>query len=625
MKKRSLWIITTLMTVALLGVFVMQLYYIREAYNLKSQLFEQNVNEALNDVASKVQKRYAANHITRKDYELRKEREQDFRVRAQRIIDFKERYKDEEARRKLRQQEKIIADLNMRDSLIRVSFPMPKLIPEDVFQQITYINNKNESSMQVQLDYGVDQEGNIIDVNQSFTPNKTKNFSSKTSAFPKKRATFSLTPGKLPDSIRYLAYNPKNLTPITITMEQVTAKTAHDFRKEDQIAEQKYREGLKELMEDTVVLEDNSLNYLEDVAKEMRQVSVPIEQRIPKDNLDTLIKKELLNRNINIDYDFWVKLAAKDSLLYRQATHETGGGGLSKDIYKIPLFGNDIFRDPGMLFISFPNKNSLILGNMWATMASSASLLLVLVFIFAYTIYAIIRQKKISEMKTDFINNMTHEFKTPVATIMIASEALKDPEIVEDKKRISRLAGIIYDENVRLGNHIERVLSIARLEKKELRLEHEELNINDVILVVTDSMNLQLQKKNAIVDLQLNAVNPVIYGDELHLSNVIFNLIDNANKYSADIPKITISTRNTARHLYIEVTDEGIGMTRDQTKRIFDQFYRVPTGNLHDVKGFGLGLNYVQDIVTQMGGTIKVNSEKDKGTKFEISLPLNQN
>jgi two-component system phosphate regulon sensor histidine kinase PhoR len=600
------------MTVALMGVFVMQLYYIREAYNLKSQLFEQNVNEALNDVASKVQKRYAANHISKKDYELRKEREQDFRTRAQQIVDYKEQYKDEEARRKLQQQEKIIADLNMRDSLVRVSFPMPKLITEDVFQEITDINNNGKSSLQVQVDFGVDEFGNVRGkINQTITPKKT--------------STFSLTPGKLPDSIRYLAYNPKNLNPITITLEQVTEATALKFKIEDRIAEQKYRQGLKALMEDTVVLEDNSLNYLEDVAKEMRQSSVPIEQRIPKDNLDTLIKKELLNRNINIGYDFWVKLATKDSLLYSQATHQTGGSGLSKNVYKIPLFGNDIFRDPGMLFISFPNKSSLILGNMWANMASSAGLLLVLVFIFAYTIYAIIRQKKISEMKTDFINNMTHEFKTPVATIMIASEALKDPEIVEDKKRISRLAGIIYDENVRLGNHIERVLSIARLEKKELKLEHEELNINDLILIVTDSMGLQLQKKNAIVDLQLNAANPVIFGDELHFSNVIYNLIDNANKYSAGIPKMTISTRNTARHLYIEVADEGIGMTKDQTRRIFDQFYRVPTGNLHDVKGFGLGLNYVQDIVTQMGGTIKVHSEKDKGTKFEISLPLNQN
>ncbi|WP_449439900.1 sensor histidine kinase [Pedobacter steynii] len=146
-----------------------------------------------------------------------------------------------------------------------------------------------------------------------------------------------------------------------------------------------------------------------------------------------------------------------------------------------------------------------------------------------------------------------------------------------------------------------------------------------MLSAVVDSMGLQLQKRNAIVNLNLDAKNPIIYGDELHLSNVIYNLVDNANKYSGEIPKIDISTRNTGKNLIIEVADEGIGMTKDQTKRIFDQFYRVPTGNLHDVKGFGLGLNYVQDIINQMGGTIKVHSEKDKGTVFEISLPLNHN
>jgi two-component system phosphate regulon sensor histidine kinase PhoR len=261
---------------------------------------------------------------------------------------------------------------------------------------------------------------------------------------------------------------------------------------------------------------------------------------------------------------------------------------------------------------------------MFVSVISSVGLLFVLIFIFAYTIYAIIKQKKLTEMKTDFINNMTHEFKTPVATIMIASEALKDPEIVEDKSRISRLANIIYDENVRLGNHIERVLSIARLEKKEIKFEHNEVNVNDLIAAVVDSMTLQLKKRDAILTLALHATADVIMGDELHLSNVIYNLIDNANKYSANQPKINIATKSTAKNLYIEISDEGIGMTKDQTKRIFDQFYRVPTGNLHDVKGFGLGLNYVQDIVNHMGGTIKVNSEKDKGTAFEVVLPFKQ-
>jgi two-component system phosphate regulon sensor histidine kinase PhoR len=194
--------------------------------------------------------------------------------------------------------------------------------------------------------------------------------------------------------------------------------------------------------------------------------------------------------------------------------------------------------------------------------------------------------------------------------------------VTEDKARLKRLAGIIYDENVRLGSHIERVLSIARLEKGELKLENTEVDVNDLIVIVLDSMDLQLQKRNAIIHVHTDAEHAIVYGDELHLSNVIYNLIDNANKYSSDTPEITISTRNTGKNLIIEIADKGIGMTKEQSKRIFDQFYRVPTGNLHDVKGFGLGLNYVQDIIKKLNGTVKVSSEKDRGTTFEISLPL---
>ena len=402
----------------------------------------------------------------------------------------------------------------------------------------------------------------------------------------------------------------------------MTAESALKFKIEDKVAHQKYKEGLAELMKDTVMLEMNSLNYLEDVAKEMKQVNVPIEKRVNKSDLDFLIKKELINRNITQRYNFWLKLANKDSLLYTPAANILNEEAHTSNTYKIPLFGNDIFRDPGMLYLNFPDKDSLILGNMWATMASSAGLLLVLIFIFSYTLFTILRQKKISEMKTDFINNMTHEFKTPVSTIMIASEALKDPDITTDQSRVRRLAGIIYDENVRLGNHIERVLSIARLEKRELELEQNDVDMNELVVAVADSMSLQLQKRGAEIVLAPDAERPVVIGDELHLSNVIYNLIDNANKYSTAPPKIKVSTRNTNKGLILEIADEGIGMTKDQTKRIFDQFYRVPTGNLHDVKGFGLGLNYVHDIVVQMNGSIKVHSEKDKGTVFEITLPL---
>lgn len=604
--------ITALMTIALLGVFVMQLYYIREAYALKSQLFEQDVSQALNAVVNKVQKRYAATHLNKKEDQLKEEREAELRDKAQILVDFKEQHKLKEERRKLEQQKKIIADLNMQDSVIRNNYLRPMIITEKEYLSMSTLDDDKKSPLQVDMNFGVDKAGNVItaNVNQTYIPEKAQ--------------TFKVSTDKLPDSIRYLAFNPFSKKPLLITLPRVSPEMAAKFRSQDEIENEKFQRAFKDLLTDTVIIKPNSLNYLEDVAKEMRQENVPIDERVPRDVLDTLIKTELLNRNIKLDYDFWVKLANKDSVLYRKISNESIVPAPA-NIHKVTLFSNDIFRDPGMLYITFPKEDSLIFSNLSVTMATSAALLLVLVFIFAYTIYTILKQKKISEMKTDFINNMTHEFKTPVATIMIASEALKDPEITEDKTRVKRLAGIIYDENVRLGNHIERVLSIARLEKKELKLEETILNINELILVVVDSMDLQLQKKGTQLQLNLDAQPPLIYADELHLSNVIYNLIDNANKYSLGVPKITISTRISHKNLIIEVADEGIGMSTEETKRIFDQFYRVPTGNLHDVKGFGLGLNYVQDIIEQMNGKIKVHSEKDKGTVFEIILPLNRN
>lgn len=257
---------------------------------------------------------------------------------------------------------------------------------------------------------------------------------------------------------------------------------------------------------------------------------------------------------------------------------------------------------------------------MAATMATTAGLLFILIFCFGYTIYSILKQKKISEMKTDFINNMTHEFKTPVSTIMIASEALKDAEIAEDKNRVAKLANIIYEENVRLGSHIERVLNIARIEKDDFKLDIKPVDVNEMITTVLDSMLLKLQKHHVKIDTNLSYTGGpmMIRADELHFSNVIYNLVDNAIKYSKDIPEITITTHSKGGQAIIKVADKGIGMSSDQQSKIFEQFYRIPTGNLHDVKGFGLGLSYVNTIVKRLGGTISVKSERDKGSEFEL-------
>ncbi len=599
------------MTLALIGVFVMQLYYIRESYKLNSQLFEQNVNQALNAVVNKVQKQDVVGHIDRKDVEIKNQRERGIKSQTDTIVAFKVKFKENQDLRKFRQQEQIINYLNFQDSVIRSTYIKPEMISEEMFKIYSNSSSENAKSLNLEvLEYRDPNTGKVID--RKVRPRILK-------TGPK------LTNGKLPDTIRYLAFNPVDGLPNLISLPSMDADLAAKFLVEDAKATRKYQMELSRLYADTALLFNNaSLSLVEDVAKEMQNKDIPLEKRIPsREILDTLIKRELLSKNIYLDYDYRLTPARNPKdIIYQRVSHPTVDV-LPENTYAHVLFSNDVItKDPGMLYLYFPKKNSLIFSNMYVSMTSSVSLLLVLIFIFAYTIYAIIKQKKLSEMKNDFVNNMTHEFKTPVATIMIASEALKDPEVVEDKNRINRLANIIYDENVRLGNHIERVLSIARLDKKEIRLESNPVHLNELITAVVDSMNLQLQKRNAVVALDLAATEDTIIGDELHLSNVIYNLIDNANKYSVESPNITISTRNSNKQFIIEVTDQGIGMTKDQTKRIFDQFYRVPTGNLHDVKGFGLGLNYVDDIVTQMNGKIKVHSEKDKGTTFEVILPF---
>lgn len=599
------------MTLALLGVFVMQLYYIKESYKLKSQLFEQNVNQALSAVVNKVQKRNVALHINKKDDEFKAKKEDGIRSQMDTIVAFRVKFKENESLRKFKQQQQIINYLISQDSIIRSNYLLPQIISEETYK--LYNNANADKASKPTLD--------VVDVRDPITG---KLLDRRVNPRRLKTPPPQLQINNLPDTIRYLVYSMVDGMPYYISLPSTEPDLISKFKVEDAKAKLKYEMELNRLYADTIAVQSESLNLIRDVAKEMDNSDLPLSKRVPDiESLDTLIRAELLNRGITLAYDFLItSVKNTNNVIYRRVSN-VNIDPIAENTYSHVLFSNDVAaKDPGMIYLRLPNKNAAIFSNMFVTLASSVGLLLVLISIFAYTIYAIIRQKKLSEMKTDFINNMTHEFKTPVATIMIASEALKDPEVVEDKSRISRLANIIYDENVRLGNHIERVLSVARLERKEIKLEFGPVNVNDLITAVIDSMGLQLQKRNTAVTLNLDATQDLIMADELHLSNVIYNLIDNANKYSLNEPQIDITTSNRGKHLIIEVADKGIGMTKDQTKRIFDQFYRVPTGNLHDVKGFGLGLNYVRDIVAEMDGTIKVNSEKDKGTTFEISLPI---
>jgi len=399
------------------------------------------------------------------------------------------------------------------------------------------------------------------------------------------------------------------------------AKTISDLEKRLDILNRKNAWSGFNVYDSVAMLGGKKADYIEDVAIGMELAKRPLKDRLNVIIVQELIKEELAQRDIKAPFN--IEIWSTNNILLNNILNEAAlNNPTNTTKYSTALFKGDIGAAPGKLTIYFPNKKAIIADNMGYLLLPMLALLFLLVGCFAYTLIIIFRQKKVSEMKTDFINNMTHEFKTPVATIMIASESLKDPDINADHKRVQKLANIIYDENVRLGNHIERVLDLARLEKETLKLDQVEVSINDLVSAVTDSMQLRMQNIGGKFSIDLAATKDIVIGDELHFSNVFYNLLDNAIKYSKGDLHVNINSKNVGDTIVVTIADNGIGMSRDHLQKIFDQFYRIPTGNVHNVKGFGLGLSYVQDILRRLNGKITVKSEKDKGTTFEVILPI---
>lgn len=618
MKRKSIILIMALMSFALVGVMAMQFYFIRESYDLKTQLFDQSVNEALKNVSSKLERKEALIFLAHKaDVAHKKNQEialkqQKFRLktRLNRTENKEQRIEKSTiafVRLMKANQAKSDSIFKIRDSLIRSRYPYKMVYNGPVQPE----NQPLSFNLRVDVDEVTDEYGNVHTIQRQSLVEAPQ-----TKQYPR---LINRGNAVIDTVRRYMVQDPV-LGTVLKTIPKPNFLTGISA-KELRLATQKNQAKKVTNYLDSVERVKDKSSLLEDIASEMQQVNIPLKERVDAQNIDSLLAAELLNNGINLNYNYRISSVQADSIIFSTVS-EKSSPFLPQNSYKAMLFSKDMVRDGGYLMVNFPQKNSVILSNMGMILFSSAGLLLVLAASFIYTISSILKQKKISEMKTNFINNMTHEFKTPVATIMIASEALKDPEINDNVARVNKLAGIIYDENIRLGNHIERVLNIAKIDREDVNLDMYPHNMNELISAVVDSMELQLHKNNTQIDLQLNANQATVIGDELHLSNVIFNLIDNANKYSKDAPKITISTLNDQKHLVIKIKDHGIGMNKEQLKKIFEQFYRIPTGNLHDVKGFGLGLSYVNTIVKKMKGTVTVKSEKEKGSEFEIRFPL---
>mgnify|MGYP001051334868 CR=1 FL=1 len=344
----------------------------------------------------------------------------------------------------------------------------------------------------------------------------------------------------------------------------------------------------------------------------------PINQRLTNTALTTILKKEFRKNDINLDFKYGVY--GKDNL----ATNLKSGYYTikTKNSFSYPLFYDTDGNVEYTLYVTFPQKNKHILGDLSSILLLSLFFILIIILAFSGSLYQLIRQKKISAIKTDFINNMTHEFKTPIATINLALDAIKNPKILNDNEKVMRYVKMIRDENKRMHSQVENVLRISRLEKNQTEIVKEAVDMHDIIDDAVNHVQLIVNDKQGTLKTHLEAISSDISGNQFHLINVVVNILENAIKYSEAPPDIDVFTESTNNYFIVKVRDKGIGMSKNVQKHVFDKFYREQGGNVHNVKGHGLGLAYVKEIVESHHGTAFVESERGKGSTFTVKLPL---
>ncbi len=346
----------------------------------------------------------------------------------------------------------------------------------------------------------------------------------------------------------------------------------------------------------------------------------PIEKRLQNMNIEGLLFHAFDDNGIRLPFEFGI-INSKGEVVIQSSGYDIDK---KSHIYKKHLFPNDQLARANYIHLYFPKHPNYLLKSM-ELVVPSAIFTLIVILASIFTIVIIIRQKRFDEMKNDFINNMTHEFKTPISTISLASQMLKDGSVTKTPRTLQQISSVIQDESKRLSFQVEKVLQMAIFEKGKAGLKFKELDINDIIHQVTTNFRLKVENQQGKIVERLEAKSRIILADEVHFTNVIFNLLDNAVKYRKGTPILYVRTWNKNNGVVITVKDNGVGISKENQKRIFEKFYRVPTGNVHDVKGFGLGLAYVKKIVDDHNGQISVESEIDVGTKFEIYLPLKNN
>ena len=344
---------------------------------------------------------------------------------------------------------------------------------------------------------------------------------------------------------------------------------------------------------------------------------LPIHKRVSNEEITFRLNNELAVRGIDTDFKYGIYSNGLATQVKSGYFRKEAGKS-----YKVPMFADTEGNSNFQLFVTFPEKKNFILGSISKILVLSAFFVFIIILAFVSALYQLVRQKQISEIKTDFINNMTHEFKTPIATINLALDAIKNPKIIDDNDKVLRYVKMIRDENKRMHAQVENVLRISKLEKNQLDVSKEKVDLHDIIEEAITHVELLVKDKGGYIKVNCNAALTEILGNQFHLNSVIVNMLDNAIKYSEGGPEIDIITENTNKNIIIKVKDKGIGMSKSVQKNIFKKFYREESGNIHNVKGHGLGLSYVKKIIEIHQGEVYVSSDKGNGSTFTIKLPL---
>ena len=408
-----------------------------------------------------------------------------------------------------------------------------------------------------------------------------------------------------------------NLESDSVFLKRITGR--EDFFKSNRI------QGGIDFSENSNVNSFTKTNWFSDVddrigirAYQQFKTLTPIHQRINNRELILALRDEFSKQGIDIDFKYGVY--SRDGFLTKL---KSGYYTVDKaNSIGYPLLIKDDGGSDFTLYVTFPDQKEHILAGISNILLLSVFFICIIIVAFSSSLYQLVMQKRISEIKTDFINNMTHEFKTPIATINLALDAIKNPKIINDSEKVIRYVKMIREENKRMHGQVETVLRISRLEKNQLEISKTPIDIHDIIEEAISHVHLLVSDKNGNITSHLHAVQSEVLGSHLHLTNVVVNILENALKYSETSPNIEVFTESTSKFFTIKIKDDGIGMSKNTQKYIFNKFYREHKGNVHNVKGHGLGLAYVKEIIENHHGTVFVESEKGKGSTFTVKLPL---